>query len=226
MGAQALRAERQRGVVLVTALFVLIAVLIAAVASARIALALQQSARGERDRHIALQAAEAALADAERDIAGGAHPLSVRATLFERGSVSGFAAGCGAGQRMPNLGLCLHLPAPYVPAWQRAPLHAPGVSVAYGSYTGAVMPTGAGSLPAQLPRYLIELLTAPPPGAAGGNLYRITAIGFGANARTRVVLQSYVQQADPSAPVPAAAHTGRLGWREIANWPDLHEAAK
>ena len=57
---------RSRGAALVTALVVLIAVLIVAVSAATAALNAEKSARNERDRHIALQAAEAALADARR----------------------------------------------------------------------------------------------------------------------------------------------------------------
>jgi len=51
-------------------------------------------------------------------------------------------------------------------------------------------------------------------------VFRITAIGFGASPSTRVVLQAYYRRAHATAPA------ARLGWREIANWPELHAAAQ
>ena len=77
------------------------------------------------------------------------------------------------------------------------------------------MPTGAGLLPSRLPRYVIEMLAVP----GVQPRYRITAIGFGADAATVVVLQGYYTRASSISP------GRRLGWREIANWPELHRAA-
>ncbi len=191
-----------RGAALVTALFIMVAVLVVGVAAVRAALDAEKAARNERDRHIALQSAEAALQDAERDIEGGADPASPRAAQFAPGSALGFADGCGA-QAGVDLGLCLRLPPPAPPAWQSAALaaDAPGRSVPYGSHTGAALPAGAGTLPLRLPRYIIELM---PYARAGedasrrsGNFYRITAIGFGTRAHTVVVLQTFYRKAAP-----------------------------
>ncbi len=88
------------------------------------------------------------------------------------------------------------------------------MSVAYGDFTGALMPIGAATLPARVPRYVID----PAPGKHDGSYYLITTIGFGAHEQTRVVLQALYRKA-------AAQPHGRLGWREIANWQELHEAA-
>ncbi|MCE3606616.1 PilX N-terminal domain-containing pilus assembly protein [Massilia sp. P8910] len=198
--------DRQGGAVLLTALFVLLALMIIGVSAARSALDGEKSARHERDRHIAFQAAESALADAERDIEGGSDPLSARAALFARGSALGFVDGCGADTEV-NAGLCRHVPARA--AWKGADLSGndgpvPG-GVEYGRFTGARLPSGKGTLPLRLPRYLIELL---PPTQAGAdaarppaNFYRITAIGFGALDTTRVVLQSfYLKDVPEEAP--------------------------
>jgi Tfp pilus assembly protein PilX len=243
--------RRQWGAVLLTALFLMLAVLVIGVSAARTALNAEKSARHERDRHIALAAAEAALLDAERDVEGGADVASVRAALFAPGSSAGFADGCGRGAASVNLGLCLPAPAPAAPAWQALDLadaSAGAGSVPYGQFSGAAMPVASGILPARLPRYIIEL--APLAGAmpADGAFYRITAIGFGSRDTTRVVLQSYYHKQaptsppgapapgatpDPSAPAapvgpaappPAAVPAGRISWREIANWPELHQA--
>lgn len=195
---------REQGAVLVVALCVMLALLIVAVSAARTALNAEKSARGERDRQIAFQAAEAALADAERDIEAPA--TSARGALFARGSTAGFADGCGAGADNPALGLCRYAAQTGVPAWQRATLaeHASASvrTVAFGQFTGARMPVGKGTLPARLPRYVIELLPFARAGEdatrEAGNFYRITAIGFGANDATRVVLQSMYLKAAPA----------------------------
>lgn len=190
---------REGGAALVTVLFVLAAVLIVAISAVHSALNAEKSARNERDRHIALQAAEAALADAERDIQA-LDPASPRAAMFAPGSALGFVADCGKGSGEPGLGLCRRVEAPGVPAWVDAPLASDDAdgAVVYGSFTGARMPTGAGTLPSRLPRYIIELMPFPQAGAdasqPAANFYRITAIGFGSRAATKVVLQSFYRK--------------------------------
>ena len=186
----------QRGAALVMSLLIVLALLIIGISAARTALNAERAARAERDRHLAFHAAEAALSDAERDIEGGNEPGSARAALFAPGSAMGFDEGCGTG-KASNRGLCAHAPAPA--AWQRVALSAPEAeavdSVAYGSFTGARMPAGQGSLPARLPRYIIELMpfarAGDDAGARLGNFYRVTAIGFGSRETTRVVLQTF-----------------------------------
>lgn len=191
---------RQTGATLLMALFVLLCVTMVALAAARIAFDAERTARAARDRQLAFQAAEAGLADAERDIAGGAHPGAARAAMFHDDGAIGFEAGCGRGA--VNLGLCAVVPGA-LPAWQVADTDA---SVPYGSFTGAVLPYG-GPLPLAPPRYLIERLPlvragedAGRPGAASQGLFRITAFGYGALPGTLVVLQSvYRGSAAPGA---------------------------
>lgn len=204
--------RQQQGAALATVLFLMLAVLMMSVSSTRAALSAAKSARQERDRHVALAAAEAALLDAERDIDGAAGPGSARTAIFAAGDLGAFMDRCaGAAERA---GLCRAVALPGAPAWQSTDL-AGDSAVEYGRFSGRAMPTGAGLLPARLPRYLIELLAAP----GGQPRYRITAIGFGAHAATVVVLQGYYIRASSSGPAR------RLGWREIANWPELHRAA-
>lgn len=182
-----LHSRAQHGIALITALLVLLGVSMLALGVARIAFDAEKGARAERDRQLALQAAEAGLADAERDIEGGANPMSARAAMFRGDVASGFVAGCG---RDPvNLGLCAFTPGA-VPAWQLAE---PGTVTPYGTYTGAAFPVG-GPLPLAPPRYLIELLPSVRAGEDAGkarqHLFRITAFGYGARSGTLVVLQS------------------------------------
>lgn len=187
----------QQGAALLVALCVVIVLMLLGASAVRTALNAERSARGERDRQLALQAAEAALDDAERDIEGGSNPASKRAALFAPGSSEGFIQGCGAGRDNPGLGLCLRMAEPAAPAWQSAALADDGnaSTVEYGRFTGAAMPVGKGTLPARLPRYIIELMpyarAGHDAGKRTGNFYRITAIGFGASDTTRVVLQVF-----------------------------------
>ncbi len=203
---------RQRGATLVYMLCLLVVVLLLGVSAAQMALQGEKAARGERDRHIAFQAAEEALHDAQNDIEGlpGAPG---RSSLFAPDSAAGFLDGCGeagGGQ----LGLCLAAAKGMPPLWLAMALDAPdGASgnrfVPHGHYTGAAMQTGQGYLPFRRPRYLIELLPFHAPGEEAGTpegkllnpsyLYRITAIGFGAQESTQVVLQSYYRKAAAGA---------------------------
>lgn len=201
---------RQRGAALVAALVLMVAVLIVGFSSVQAALADAQSARHERDRQVALRAAEAALLDAERELSGT--PAS--APRFAALAGAGFIDGCGkAGTE--NHGLCTRLSPP---SWQVIDLAGIDAAlVTYGTFTLRELPGVA-----QQPRYLIELIPLNP---AYGRFYRITALGFGQRTGTRVVLQSFYRQAAATGP-PTTLPAGRIGWREIANWPALHAAVK
>ena len=216
--------RRRRGLVLVGALLLMLGALILGVSVARAAFASLASARLERDRVVARAAAEAALADAQADIGGGAQPSSARADGFAM--ASGFAEGCGRGSQ--DLGLCLPAAAPLPALWQSLDLAdaadvAGAPLVPYGRYTGAVLATGGGILPARLPGYLIEALPPAGAGPPAHRFYRVTTIGFGTRATTQVVLQAVVRKAAgaPAAGTPAV----RISWREVANWPELHARA-
>ena len=67
-----------RGAALLTALILMLAVLMTGIASTRSALQNARAAEYERDRVLAVQMADAALTDAERDIEGGNAPGSAR----------------------------------------------------------------------------------------------------------------------------------------------------
>nr|WP_314543645.1 pilus assembly protein [uncultured Massilia sp.] len=247
----------QRGLALACVLLLLAATMVIGVAVARGAFALLASARNDGDRVTARLAAEAALLDAERDLAGAgaSADAAARAALLAQADGAGFVDGCGRGPA--DLGLC-RAAAP--PAWHGIDLADPDadVLVPYGRYTGAVLPLAAGMLPARLPGYLIEKLAPAGADPAQGSFYRITAIGFGTRTSTQVILQSLYRAPAPEAPVAAGADeeneeeggdedddepgagpdpprsaatppplpAGRIGWREIANWPELHARAQ
>lgn len=200
----------ERGAALVTMLVLMLALLMMSLSAARAALAGARSARYERDRQVAHAAAEAALLDAERDIDGAAGPTSPRTAIFAAVDPDAFSERCGG--QAEQAGLCKPPPGKAPPAWQAADL-AGDAGVEYGRFSGRTMPTGFGTLPASAPRYLVELL----PGAQP--LFRITALGVGADPATVVVLQSHYRRAAGGQP------GRRMGWREIANWPALHKAA-
>jgi len=205
------RLARQGGAALVTAMVLMLAVLVVGFSSVRAALADAQSARHERDRHAALRAAEAALLDAERELAG-TPPTSPR---FAALAGAGFLPGCGKAGTDSH-GLCTHA-AP--PSWQVIDLASSDPAlVVYGTFSmrdlGGV---------AQQPRYLVELMPFNP---AFGHYYRITALGFGQRAGTRVVLQSLYRKPPaagaglPAPPVtPPAALPGAAAQDPVAAAP-------
>jgi len=161
----------------------------------------------------------------------------------------GFADGCGHGGQ--DLGLCLPAVPPLPPPWQAIDLagEVGAPVVPYGRYTGATLAVGGGILPSRLPAYLVEKLEPAGAGPPAHHLYRITAIGFGTRPATRVVLQAVyrkpalpgtappAESADPGGPGgPSRAGgagasagmglpAGRISWREIGNWPELHARA-
>ena len=155
----------------------------------------ERMAGNTRDRHVALQAAEAALRDAERDIEDNLDLTSAFSTACDSGL-------CIAPSDAPN-------GAQSAPLW--ASLNWAAQARAYGSRTGAPALLGPvnASLAAQ-PRYVIERLPALPPKAGedtcvfGGcsnvvvdraRAYRITVRASGIRPATVVMLQSvYVKQ--------------------------------
>lgn len=153
----------------------------------------ERMAGNARDRNVALQAAEAALRDAEADIEAN---LSM---------ASAFTTGCATGLCVPpSMSAVTPLSAPM---WQSIDWSTQARS--YGSATGATPLLGPGNtaLAAQ-PRYFVELLPSLP--ASAGNsvcqgctttgperarAFRITVRATGVRDSTVVMLQSvYVKQ--------------------------------
>jgi type IV pilus assembly protein PilX len=192
--------SRADGSALLLCLLVMAVALMLGLSGARIALQEERAARNDRDRKTAFQAAEAALLDAQRDIEqpAGAGP---RAALLASASPA-FPAGCGAGVGNPLLGLCAGQGT--APAWLAVDFRDEGEasmrSVPYGRFTGQSMPVAGGGLPARRPRYLIEAYPDRRAGssadlAGAGALYCISAVGFGVQEETQVLLQAWYRRA-------------------------------
>jgi type IV pilus assembly protein PilX len=217
---------RERGVALLVTLLLMVAVLLLGASASTMALLGEQAARAERDRLIAFQAAEDALMDAERDIESGRSPAvpppaptPVAAPAGPAAPPSAAAAAASAPvTAAPVAARDAAAAAPREPApdWQRNDL-AGDATVPFGALSGAVMETGEGFQPFRRPRYFAERLPRP----GGGFYYRVTVIGFGSRPDTEVVLQTTYRRAADGSPGPS----GRLSWREIANWRELHAAA-
>ena len=200
--------RHQSGITMVIVLVWLMAVSLLALSALQISLQDQKAARSYRDREAAFQAAEAGLRDAELDIEGSPEPHLSRSTLFAGNSKAGFPdeVGDDCQRGVSNLyqGLCRQSVDADAPSWlqvvqhgQDGARHDRDVAVPYGRFTGRSMQTGVGALPAKLPRYLIELMPYRQAGYSAEHpeyFYRVTAIGFGAEPASEVVLQTFYRK--------------------------------
>ena len=156
---------RERGVALLVCLLMLILVMLLGVSAAQLSLQGEKAARGERDRDVAFQAAEDALADAEHDIQQGTakvvDPACGEAPVWQRVDLSGaactteYGAATGAAMQTGQGFLPFKKPRYLI---ERTECHQPGEDASAG--------------------------------AAPSYCYRVTVIGFGAKRATQVVLQS------------------------------------
>ena len=229
--------KNQRGASLIVSLLMLIAVLLLGVSAANIALLGEKAARSDRDRQIALQAAEGALMDAELDIDASPDATGSRSALFSMRSTTGFPAASEASCRHRDsiyFGLCRKSSDIRVPTWLALDFldTTPSAeAVPYGTFTGRTIQADEPESSSRLPRYIIELI--PFTSTIAGkddvtSLYRITAMGFGMRDTTQVMLQSFYRKAaaiSPNETVTASLPSGRLSWREVSNWQELRHAA-
>lgn len=190
--------QKNKGVSLIVVLLILIIVSLLGVASIQVSRMATQSARNERDTQIAWQAAEAALLDAELDILGqpvGATNTRGEIFINSNPDLSQFIDDCGSGEK--NKGLCT-VKAGSIPAWLSIDFLQSDTPkyVSFGEFTGRSFLSGAqGIQPAHAPRYIIELFDDPNTERTNSAtnrkyIYRVTAIGFGPNEKTQVVLQT------------------------------------
>jgi type IV pilus assembly protein PilX len=210
----ALLSNRQGGFSLIVALMMLIVIIILGISGSQMAINEERGSRADRDRQIAFQAAEAALKDAEAEINGPAAPFCTvpnqpptshmrpgQLTCFNKVSAVGFLAGCSGS---PNEGLCAYndvLPAyldgTNVNFLQDAKGGGNGHTVKYGKWTGKTFVSqetvgAAPTLAKYSPRYIIERVQRNVTTNSAGDpgwMFRVTAMGFGANENAQVVLQ-------------------------------------
>jgi type IV pilus assembly protein PilX len=203
-----MHARAERGVTLPMMLFLLLVITIGASYGIRRLMLDESSARNPLDREVALQAAEAALRDAERDLrlafdAGqkpeGASCSRDRERPLPDGLVAPlFDLACRRGQCLGDLADgttggdssdAASRPRPWWPASKGGKWNdgaKTGCSfdggVPLGTFTGIARIADV----ARQPEYLIEYLRR-----GSSDYFRITARGFGTDIRTEVVLQSY-----------------------------------
>ncbi len=180
------RRTGQRGMSLVLVLLLLVILTLAGLAASTMSMNSERLARNTRDETIALQAAEAALRDARMDKA--TRQLDGMTGTSPTCDIPGFKGYCQyakTGQQVWEL---------YI--------EDPNKSVELGEMTGLTtaqkMPTvdiARSNGVSKQPRYLIEPLKEPVNIGFGDGkyVYRITAIGYGANPSTKVMVQEVVR---------------------------------
>ena len=184
--------SRQSGAALISGLIFLVVLTMIGVTAARMSTLEERMSGNMRDRAIAMQAAELALRDAERDIMGSGSGSNPRVPAIS--GISDFVADCDADNTngTDDDGLCYGGPLAWATAtwtaanWTTNIASAP-TSVGYGDFTGA--PDIAGIPAAQQPRYLIEGMKKTVAGGGEAFYYRITVRAQGANPNTIVWLQ-------------------------------------
>jgi len=168
--------SKQRGISLFMVMMFLVILSIIGVTAIQSSTFSARIAGNEADRTLAFQSAESALRDAEKDIGGSCLPANCRTTPISPETADIFGATCA-------LGLCL--PNAATPVWElKANWTTAGRAATYGAYTGAT------ALPvvAQQPQYLIEYFKL-----GEAFVYRVSAVGYGANTSTQVMLQTSVK---------------------------------
>lgn len=177
---------RQGGAALITGLIFIVVLTIIGITAARMASLEERMAGNTRDRALAMQAAELALRDAERDVMN-----TVAASARGISGITGFTTDCGASTgTTTDDGLCYNGTAGFsTPIWTTVSMTA-APSVQYGSFTGAT------AIPAPIsaqPRYIIEGFRKSVAGSEAF-YYRITVRAVGANPNTVVWLQEVFKQ--------------------------------
>jgi type IV pilus assembly protein PilX len=198
----------QKGMALIVVLGMMSVVFVVAAISVRLTLLAERSARNDRDRQIAFQAAESALADAELDIMGPNTAANKRCTIRSKHLEGYFVPDCGADTANLTRGLCDMNPATKAPLYTSVNFEEADDSlrryVNFGEFTGRTNTftvQGSGGISAKLPRYIIEVVNHIPPISANNKpveaaplaqAFLITAVGYGPSANTKIMLQAMI----------------------------------
>lgn len=176
--------RRQHGISLVVILMFLVVMTLMGISASLTSISGERMAGNSRDQNIALQAAEAALRDARTDIIATRQFGGHRTGATYYCETPGVKAFCTA-----------HSGASDVAVTDPDFLENQNRSVALGEITKQTSTVVGVSAP---PRYIIEAI---PDNTGGGSvevgaaryIYRVTAIGYGANANTKVIVQEVVR---------------------------------
>ncbi len=188
--------SNQRGVSLIVVMIMLSAIFVIVAFGSRLTLLGEKSARNDRDRQIAFQAAEAALSDAEVDLMGPNGAANSRVCNIHSRRVDSFAEGCG--NDAFTRGLCSTNTSATTPLYKSIDFEDSTSSrryVSLGEYTGRDVgfSTGSGALPSKLPRYIVETIPFNIPGSTpNAKAFLVTGLGYGLNQQTQVMLQSVI----------------------------------
>lgn len=187
--------SRQEGIVLLVALVFLVLLTIIGLSLFGTTTLEEKMSRNYRDYNQAFQAAEAALRDAEIRVSGywvyasnsAGTPKPVDPLAFSSTCTNGL---CSQAATQPIYSSYSFTNSPSVALGT-----CPGGCDGRGNGTGTASPTLPTSMFSQQPRYLIESIPWAPPGESlttpsGSNrAYRTTAVGYGRNATTQVMVQ-------------------------------------
>lgn len=214
----------QQGMALIVVLGMLSVVFVIATISIRLTLLAERSARNDRDRQIAFQAAEAALADAEMDIMGPNASANNRCGKISAEDITLFSTeGCGFNTADKTRGLCSsNAPTEatnYKPLYATVNFDVPDSDdgnrkyVNFGEFTGrsANFKTAAeGGMSFKAPRYIIEQISnyqstvqttlngITKKSVVKKPAFLITALGYGVSENTRVMLQALIFKPNPT----------------------------
>lgn len=185
------RPLQQSGFSLIVTMILLVIVAIMGISASQLTLLTEKATRFDRDQQIAFQAAEAALLDAEFDIRGSDLITGSRENTFSSKDMVGFADGCGTGN---DLGKCTPSAIGTKPIWYLVDFTDTSINAKtakYGDFTSRSYSFGSAGARSEIaPRYIIEAILDPTPGASLGSiLFRVTSMGFGPHKETQAVVQ-------------------------------------
>jgi len=182
---------KQSGAALIVGLIFLVILTLLGLTAMQTGIMEERMAGNSRDRNLAFQAAEAAMRDAEYDThaiqPSGAQEAKLR-TFGKISGMSGADTNCSEGLCCnPSTGgaaaglTCIE---PTTPVYNR---FSSSIGISYGTYTFGYTSSSPATFPqvSKQPQYLIE----PFPPQGGHFYYRISAIGYGINSSSNVILQ-------------------------------------
>lgn len=219
-----LPAQRHKGMALIVVLGMMSVVMVIATISIRLTMMSERQARNDRDRQIAFQAAEAALADAELDIMGPNTAANKRCGMNSK-DIALFVDSCGTDTTDQTRGLCTsNTPTPstdYKPLYATInfdeTVEANRRFALFGEFTGRAAnfkDKAAGGLSAKQPRYIIEAVNytgyvstkqsgSAIPAKVGlaekaETAFLVTSVGYGVSENTKVMLQAFIYKPLPT----------------------------